>query len=379
MYGTVKDIMRNWLRKSNGYFFDRWLFDQQIPIQAMPKTIFYYKHTNFGKDEFYSPILKPSGQLENAPQIRSMYTAQVIPKPYYYTVTNAILSGCEILDPARPKQQIIETFPESTRIQDGIDLPVLIRNNYRMRRAAKTIKPEFETGFLISGYWWNNYYHFIVDCCLRYNLLVSIGAINKETKILVHQEPRKWQYDYLKLLGINEEQIVNTEKRTIQVRNLIVGSPCRNRFLVSKDAIDCLRNTLNLTPVKQELKLYLSRRDDNIRRVINDDEVGTMLGDYGYQTVNCSKLSIEEQIEMFSKAKSIIAPHGAAITNIIYSKNISLIELFPEDDWKLGFFTVLANVLGFKYTPFICKKTNRNSDYNVNIDELSELIRKIEG
>lgn len=372
----AKDLIQSWLRKSSGYFFDRWLFDQQIPVQALPKTIFDYEHTAFGEDQFYSPKPAPMDLLKDAPQLRSMYTPQVLPRPYHYMVENAILSGCEILDPARPKRQIIETFPESTRIQDGIDFPALIRNNYRLRQAAKTIKPEFETGFLISGYWWKNYYHFLVDCCLRYNLLREMGIVDNETKLFVHQNPTKWQMEYFSKIGIKEEQIINTEKRAVQVRNLIVGSPCRNRFLVSKGAIDCLRSTLNLTSAKQDRKLYLSRRYDDTRRVINDEEVSSTLAKYGYETVFSRELSVEDQINLFSQTKFIVAPHGAALSNIIFGKNIDLLELFPEDDWKLGFFVVLANVLDFNYTPFVCKKENNKSDYYVNVEKLVEIIHK---
>lgn len=374
MYSVVKDLTKNWLRKSSAYFFDRWLFDQQIPVQALPKTLFHYKPTVFGEDQFYAPNLKYPELMEDAPQLQSMYTAQVLPRPYHYTIQNAILSGCEILDPARPDQQIMETFPESTRIQDGIDFPTLIKNNYRMRKAAKSISPEYDEGVLLSGYWWKNYYHFLIDCCLRCNLLKEKGIINENTKVFIHQSPSKWQSEYLRIIGIKDHQIVNTEDKTVQVKKLIVGSPCRNRFLVSKTAVDCLKDTLGLSERKPELKLYLSRRDDSTRKVLNDDEVSAALKQYGYQTVITSKLSIEEQINLFSRAESIVAPHGAAISNIIYSGSINLIEMFPEDDWKLGFFVVLANVLNINYAPLVFKKENDHSDYFVDIDKLTKII-----
>jgi capsular polysaccharide biosynthesis protein len=40
-------------------------------------------------------------------------------------------------------------------------------------------------------------------------------------------------------------------------------------------------------------------------------------------------MSIQGQIKLFSETKFVIAPHGGAITNLLYSSDASLLEILP--------------------------------------------------
>ena len=66
-----------------------------------------------------------------------------------------------------------------------------------------------------------------------------------------------------------------------------------------------------------------------------------MLGDAASRSSTPARIPVAEQIRMFAEAESIVGPHGAALTNLLFaSPGASVIELFAPDYvegsyWKL--------------------------------------------
>lgn len=76
--------------------------------------------------------------------------------------------------------------------------------------------------------------------------------------------------------------------------------------------------------------LYLSR--SNHRRSLKGEiELQAELSKMGYQIVDPGNLNWINQIGMFRNAKAVIAPHGGAITNLVFSDNCRLLELMPSN------------------------------------------------
>jgi len=65
-------------------------------------------------------------------------------------------------------------------------------------------------------------------------------------------------------------------------------------------------------------KIYISRQGSLTRRVLNHDQL--LLALKGWETVSLEKISIAEQIKIFSQASHILAPHGAGLVNLIWCK-----------------------------------------------------------
>lgn len=89
------------------------------------------------------------------------------------------------------------------------------------------------------------------------------------------------------------------------------------------------RNVLNFN---DSGKYFIERKSSNngseLRKIIPQETIYRDLLDNGFNTVFLEDLSVPEQIELFSTAKVIIAMHGAALTNIIFSgKSTTIIEI----------------------------------------------------
>ena len=94
--------------------------------------------------------------------------------------------------------------------------------------------------------------------------------------------------------------------------------------------------------------------------------------------IDCSNLSVDDQIDKFSKARNVIIVHGASIANLLFVPNkINVIEIRSNID---GEFTTKLN-FGNRFNLFHFNKTEKlgkklRKDIIVNITELENLILK---
>ena len=104
------------------------------------------------------------------------------------------------------------------------------------------------------------------------------------------------------------------------------------QFLSMNDSIKILKKFINpKTSVEISKKIYVTREDSNYRKILNEGDVVTLLRENGYRIINPQLYEIDEQIEIFSNADKIIAPHGSNLTNIIFCKpGTEIFEITPS-------------------------------------------------
>lgn len=126
-------------------------------------------------------------------------------------------------------------------------------------------------------------------------------------------------------------------------------------------------------------RLFVSRADANKRNIINQDAVADLLSQFGIDMIIPGNFSYSEQVAAFSNAELIIGPHGAGLTNIMYSENATVIELLIEHT-KNKHYYVLSNLLGLKYDYIWCETKedahmeSRHSDMTVDTERLETVI-----
>jgi len=113
-----------------------------------------------------------------------------------------------------------------------------------------------------------------------------------------------------------------------------------------------------------DARIYISRADADQRHVRNEAAVESLLNEFGFESHVLSDLAVSEQVHLFSRAEIVVGPHGAGFTNLIFSEDPSVIELFPESRIK-PFFYALAAELGYEYEYIIC---GDDGDANVLVD-----------
>jgi capsular polysaccharide biosynthesis protein len=54
-----------------------------------------------------------------------------------------------------------------------------------------------------------------------------------------------------------------------------------------------------------------------------------MLSERGFDSVDCGKMSVQEQAEVFGSAEVVVGAHGAALTNLVFCRpGTRVVELF---------------------------------------------------
>jgi len=104
------------------------------------------------------------------------------------------------------------------------------------------------------------------------------------------------------------------------------------QFINLSDSIKILKEFLNpKINVESSKKIYVTRQDSNYRKLINESDVVTLLREKEYKVINPQLYEIDEQIEIFSNADKIIAPHGSNLANISFCKpGTEIFEITPS-------------------------------------------------
>ncbi|MFQ4140772.1 glycosyltransferase family 61 protein [Chlorogloeopsis sp. ULAP02] len=245
---------------------------------------------------------------------------------------------------------------------------------------------------LINSWNHNNYYQWIINTLTK---LEGVKYYENKTgfkvPLIIHNQPNKWQIESLKYLGYREEDFIFWRNRKTLVRNLIVPS-FRNLYQ-DENIYSGYTSPQGLTWLAEELKqyvrknctsikdvhpyVYVSRRKAVGRRILNESEVYECLKFYNFRSYILEELNLAEQINLFSQAKFIIAPHGAGLSNIIFSTNAKVIEICGETPPTLNF-AGIARTLGFQYgcltNPNNSNLSKNDGNIQVDIKRLSAMI-----
>ncbi|MCM3603367.1 glycosyltransferase family 61 protein [Robertmurraya korlensis] len=221
------------------------------------------------------------------------------------------------------------------------------------RHILPQVKRFKKTVAVVAAIGSNNYYHWMFDILPRFDL---VRKSNIEIDYyVVNQCNFSYQTDTLDLLRIPKEKIIQSSTDMfIQSKNLVVPSL---PGYTTKWASDFLRQYF-LPLVENETspygeRIYITRNDANSRRVVNEEEIINFLKNHGFTIVCLQNLSVLEQINMFSKAKYIISPHGAGLTNLTFCQPGTKVIEFFSPNYLNPCYWHLSTFLDLQYHPLI--------------------------
>ncbi len=203
-----------------------------------------------------------------------------------------------------------------------------------------------------------NYAHWMTE------ILPRIAAFCKNSKyktipLIINHGLHKNIIHSLRLIAGDRSVIFLDTNQRIDIKNLHVVSeagytsfePRRNSIPQSSNGVfnlEALKHVRNffkskVTNNKKWPKRIFLKRNSGYRNLTNSKEIEMLLRQKGFVVYECEKLSLEDQIGLFSNADYIIGPTGAHFTNILFSKS------------KAHIIILISNAIGsnFKYWPNI--------------------------
>src|SRR6185369_5172319 len=100
----------------------------------------------------------------------------------------------------------------------------------------------------------------------------------------------------------------------------------------------------------EEKRLYITRSRAGRRRIVNEDEVSSVLRKFGFATICAEDFSFAEQVAICSRARYIVSNHGAGLTNVLFMKDGgSVLELRHESDCVNNCYFTICSALALNY------------------------------
>ena len=244
---------------------------------------------------------------------------------------------------------------------------------------------------LVQGTSGNNYFHFLFDIITKLRIYEEKYSLDKVDYFYVPGVD-KWQKKILSLFGIPGEKLINSQKyRHIKATKVIaIDHPWYKKGYV-QDEIENLPDWIIFFLRKKFLKyskkfsaskkIFIDQSDSKFThcKLVNNIEVIEYLKSKGFESYKISELDFFEQIYLFSNADTIVGPHGAAFSNIVFSKaGMNLIELIPKNHPSIKC-KKISKLLNLNYKKielqYILNKESDNGDMKIEINQLEKLIK----
>jgi dTDP-4-amino-4,6-dideoxygalactose transaminase/capsular polysaccharide biosynthesis protein len=135
-------------------------------------------------------------------------------------------------------------------------------------------------------------------------------------------------------------------------------------------------------PSVRNRKLYLSRRRRTWRRLLNEDEISSVLAERGFEVLYPEEMTFEDQVRMYQSASIVVAPNGSSLLNAMFaSRDLVLIALSQRGLFNWGTFYGLMRELGHDLT-FLCaadETGEKHADYRIEVSSLLSAIGSLLG
>lgn len=321
------------------------------PVQQLAEPIYHEVRSFFSNEEMAMAMVDTHKEVLSRPQ-----SLVVIDKPYI-----------------RETLGLVELRDGRVLLEGNWWLPSLLEHpTYRKRIGLQSHILKGDIYSLLSM-WSTNYYHWFHDVLPR--LEAAFPYLPRETRYLINEKPAAWQLDALAAYGIdlNHLEIQPPTART-QIERLWFSTPAGQTGLGSvkllKKVSERLRGYWH-TPTKiHQCGVYISRAKSRCRKILNETELNHILDAYSFENVTCEDLSLAEQLHAFWNASNVLAPHGAGLTNTMFTRSGTVVgEVHYEETVFTNHYWFLAQQFHLSHSHLKARKVDLpNGEYDLEAD-----------
>ncbi len=233
-------------------------------------------------------------------------------------------------------------------LSDNIFAPTTIDKDWKNPESLKpqgAIEPSVGAVQLITQRWGENYFHWTYQSLAGLLDMLDAGL---SVDRLVVTPLNAWRRRTLELAGVDPGGCIEIRPEA----NVCFDSALYSSFLSRRSVNRPTQRLINLfdkfsndicTPehYKGSEKIYVSRVDAKRRRIENEGDICHLVSQYGFEVVQTEKLDVDEQINLFSGVRHVVAPHGAGLVNLLYAQRcISMTEILQAGDFNQCMFRI---------------------------------------
>ncbi|MDQ6812787.1 MAG: glycosyltransferase family 61 protein [Bacteroidota bacterium] len=283
-----------------------------------------------------------------------------------WQLPNVIVSGIDggaIIDQDNKVYNRFINFAYGNDVHLALSSPYLGRRMGEVQKAIFLITPEAK----------GNYYHWIADLLPRLLLIwqQDFSDLNKRL-IVIHTGDRRYENDTFKLLKISNEKILRLAAwETFQVSDLIVsdlslsyvGRPFPKW---KKKLLDEFKKKVVSLDIRVRVKnIYMVRGKQSKRCLIGEEELILRLKEINFEIIDPIKLSLVEQITVLSQAKVVVALHGAALTNIVFCQEETIVVELRSIFNPPEFYSEIAKTYSLRFETLSLPAQNDHKEIHI--------------
>lgn len=289
-----------------------------------------------------------------------------------------------------------QTTRQRTQTEDPSSQLIMHSAKTCLLQAPASITHVGEPSLLIGSS--SNYYHFLIEHLGRLATMHILGISTGDLLCWINNELLPFQAELLELAGIQQSQLRKLPPHGYAVHFDALCAPfppTKGGHQTSASIANWARKVLiprawnasgrpnNLPPERK--RLYLSRNNTVRRRIHNEiSEVWPWLSQHGFEYIEPEKLSVSEQLILFSQAEWIVGGSGAAMTNMIFmpigSKIVIALNRHFPTEAQQQFFPPLAQACGHQISVISCApviiNSSRAMDADINL-ECNDLVQTL--
>jgi capsular polysaccharide biosynthesis protein/Flp pilus assembly protein TadD len=228
--------------------------------------------------------------------------------------------------------------------------------------------------FLLGGS--RNYYHWMVDYFPR----LSVLDTTNDLPLLVNADLTGFQRECLARVGIAEERLLAVPMPSIvDCTDVVAPLAASDRQRLQPSAAAWLRDAFLAPSIAVSGKrLYVSRRDASLRRLVNEDELVAELRKFDFELIVPGQMTVEGQARTFAEAAIIVGPHGSGLTNMVFAPSrASVVELTAGHRQRRSFMAELAAGLGLEWHQVQCWALPTPEQRNMAHDQDQDMVAPV--
>ena len=234
----------------------------------------------------------------------------------------------------------------------------------------------------IWGKWAHvNYYHWLIECLPQLARLSEIDDSPPITLLMPESMPLTWEDSLACCLPTG--MAVQRAAGWVRPQHFVFISPGHPGYAawLAASERDYMRGKVferfglheDRKPTR---RIFVSRSRAAMRRLVNEDEAGQVLAQFGFETVHLEGLKFEQQVRLFHDAEFVAGAHGAAFANLLFAGHAKVLELFARDAFKPLYF-FLARSLGLDHEILLGSAESRLEDFSIDVTELDRTLEKM--
>jgi len=299
-------------------------------------------------------------------------------------------NGRIVLEPVSSEKKAFHFFKKaiySAGLQRVITETLITFSPFSRNSSGGTIGYLFpKGGFTLDNY--PNYGHWVAENLPQLRAMEYYQEkMDEDVKLLIHQDPPKWMKDSLSCMGYSSEDWIVWSEDCKKFDSIVMPRWYHTRSSGSevhpsgrKWVRERMINNISNLDSNTAKYIFISREGASRRQIINIEDVKNRLKPLGFQFYQPEKLSMEEEVQVFSQADVIVGPLGANLAGIMFAKNSTIIDIQPYNQFSTYYMT-LANEMDLEYgfllgDPIENDSINnpRNQDILVNVDKLENIL-----